>query len=95
MITSPHGVPTAASLHRHHCRLDRKLATATTALAAMRRGQSLHLQYRAGRAFWSLSGGQSVSADVATILTSNASVAPVDDALFSNMPGQTWRHIHG
>jgi hypothetical protein len=56
----------------------------------MRAGQSLHLQYQTSRALWSLSGGQSVSADVATILTSNSSVAPVDDALFSNMPGQEY-----
>ena len=66
---------------------------AATVLAAMRGGQSLHLQYQAGKALWSLSGGQSVSADLANILTSNTSVAPVDDALFSNMPGQTWRYI--
>ena len=25
--------------------------------------------------------------------SSNASVVPVGDALFSNMPGQTWRHL--
>ena len=57
----------------------------------MRKGDFLHLQYQAGRPLWSLSGGQSVPADVAAILTSNASVVPVGDALFANMPGQTWR----
>jgi len=66
---------------------------AATVLAAMRGGQSLPLQYQASKALWSLSSGQSVSAYLAIILTSNTSVAPVDDALFSNMPGQTWRYI--
>ena len=48
--------------------------------------QFLHLQYQAGRAVWSLSGGQSLSADVATIPTSNASVVPVGDANLETRP---------
>jgi hypothetical protein len=46
--------------------------------------QFLHLQYQAGRALWSLSGGQSLSADVATIPTSNASVVPVGAPCFQH-----------
>ena len=59
-------------------------------LAAMRRGQFLQLQYRAGRPLWSLSDGRSVSAEVAETLK-NASVAPAGRALFPDMPAKTWR----
>ena len=59
------------------------------ALAAMRKGDFLHLQYQAGQLPWSLSGDQSVPAVAAAILTSNASVVPAGDALFADMPGQT------
>ena len=61
------------------------------ALAAMREGQSLHLQHCEGRPLWGLSGGQSVTADVAAILIKNALVAPADAALFPDLPGQCWR----
>ena len=58
-------------------------------LAAMRKGDFLHLQYQAGQPLWSLSGDQSVPAVAAAILTSNASVVPAGDVLFAHMPG--WR----
>ena len=60
------------------------------ALAAMRAGQTLHLQYREGRPLWSLSNGQRVTAEVAALLTSNANVVPAGDALFPDQPAQTW-----
>ena len=85
------GIPTLASLRRAHRRLNRRITTVGAALAAMRGGQCLHLQYQAGRPLWSLSGGQNVSAEVAGILTKNASVVPVGDALFADVPSQTWR----
>ncbi len=56
-------------------RLDRNLAAADGALAAMRKGQSLYLQYQDGRPLWSLSGGQ--SGDLLLLLRDSAS--------------QTWR----
>jgi hypothetical protein len=40
---------------------------------------------------WCLSGGQAVPGAVATLITSDASVVPVDDALFADLPGQSWR----
>ena len=80
------GVHTAPELHRSTRRLDRNVAAADRALTAMREGRSLHLQYQAGFPIWSLSGGRDVSADIAAILTSNASVAPVGDALFASIP---------
>jgi hypothetical protein len=80
------GVHTAPELHRSTRRLDRNVAAADRALTAIREGRSLHLQYQAGFPIWSLSGGRAVSADIAAILTSNASVAPVGDALFASIP---------
>jgi hypothetical protein len=86
-------IPTPDSLRRAHRRLDRRAASLNAALAAMRRGKSLHLEYRSGgRPCWSLSNGRAVSAEVAAILTRNASVVPVGDALFAGIPGQTWRY---
>jgi len=62
------GVYTPTDLHRS----SRRLARVNMALAAMRRGQFLQLQYQAGRPLWSLSDGRSVSAEVAEILIKNA-----------------------
>jgi hypothetical protein len=84
------GIFTPSELHRAAHHLDR-LASADVVLDAMRRGASLHLQYTNGRPFWSLSTGRAVSADVASLLTNHASVAPVGDALFTDIPAQTWR----
>jgi hypothetical protein len=87
------GIYTPSELHRLGRHLERRLARANTTLAAMCRGESLHLQYQAGRPLWRLSGGRSVSVEIAEILTNHASVAPVGDALFNGMPGQTWRFV--
>jgi hypothetical protein len=70
---------------------ERRIASVNSALGAMRRGEFLHLQFHAGRSLWLLSGGRSVSADIAEILIKHASVVPVGGALFANMPGQSWR----
>jgi hypothetical protein len=85
------GIYTPSELHRLGRVLERRIASANSALAAMRQGESLHLQYRAGSPLWSLSGGRSVSANIAENLIEHAFVAPVDDALFADMPGQSWR----
>jgi hypothetical protein len=58
----------------------------------MRRGEALHLQYENGCPLWSLSRGQRVAADIAALVTANAFVVLVDGALFSDLPGQTWRY---
>jgi hypothetical protein len=86
------GIYTPGELHRLGRRLERRIASADSALGAMRRGESLHLQYRAGSPLWSLNGGRSVSVNIAEILIEHAFVAPVDDALFVDMPGQSWRY---
>jgi hypothetical protein len=56
-------------------------ALADPGIAAARKGQFLLLQYQAARPHWSLSGGRSVPAEVAAILTttlppSSAATAP-------------------
>jgi hypothetical protein len=87
------GFPIPSQLRRSTRRLDRRLAGVDRILGAMRKGEELHLHYENGRPTWSLSGGQVVSAEVAELLTNNASVAPIGGALFDDMPGQTWRFV--
>ena len=59
--------PTAAAAFFQQRRAEFNANAANRALAAMRKGAQLRLQYRDGRPSWSL-GGKSVSADVAAIL---------------------------
>jgi hypothetical protein len=42
---------------------------------------------------WCLTCGRRIDNEVAQIVIKNASVADVGDALFSNVPAQTWRWI--
>jgi hypothetical protein len=72
------GVHITAELHR----LDRRIASTNTAIAALRKGPFFRL---------TLSDDRAVSADVAEILTNHALVAPAGGALFDGKPGQTWR----
>jgi hypothetical protein len=60
-------------------------------LNKMRHGATLHLQHVNGRALWSLSNGEFVSAAIAGVIIALASVEPAGDALFAETPGQTWR----
>jgi hypothetical protein len=91
-MTAPRQGLTASELRRSARRLDRLLADIDQILGAMREGEALHLQYENNRPLWSLSGGRNVATDVAALVIGNASVAPVGDALFVSIPGQTWRY---
>ena len=82
--------PTAAAAFFQQQRAEFDANAANRALAAMRKGAQLRLQYRDGRPSWSL-GGQTLSADVAAILIASVLVAPADAALFPDLPGQCWR----
>ena len=84
-------IHTAESLRTVHQRRSKRSASVTRALTAMKSGAALHLYFERGRPIWKLSTGIFVTAEVAGILTSNASVVPVGDALFADLPGQTWR----
>jgi hypothetical protein len=93
--TNPRGgIFTPGELHRLGRRLERRIASVNSALGAMRRGEFLHLQFHAGQSLWLLSSGRSVSAHTAETLIKHASVVPVGDALFTDMPGQSWRFTH-
>jgi hypothetical protein len=83
---------TADASRFQQLRQESSIAAANRALSAMRRGAQLRLEYRGGRPSWSLSGGKQVSAEVAAILVNHALVAPADAALFSDLPGQSWRY---
>ena len=84
-------VPTEDGLHWQQVQLERNLRAANHALAAMRRGQTLHLQHIGGRRRCSLSNGESVPAAVANIIINNTDVAPANDGLFPDLLAQTWR----
>jgi hypothetical protein len=86
------GVHTAAELRRSTRRLNRRLSNVDQVLAAMKKGEELHLQYENGRAIWSLSGGRNVAAHVAALIMNNPSIAPAGDSLFPDSPSQTWRY---
>ena len=73
-------------------RLDRSCREVACVLQAMEQGAALHLSYEAGRPVWRLSSGALVAAATAAIIVTKDVVVAVDDALFRNLPGQTWRY---
>ena len=86
-MSAPQAANRAAQLRQTH-RLARRI---DRALAAMRAGESLHLQYRDGRPLWNLSGGRIVTAEAANLVIRHEHVrGPADAALFDGM-AQTWR----
>ena len=85
-------IPTPAGQRRHARILGRRAASLNVALAAMRRGELLYCEYRAGRPHWSLTDGHTVDSKVAESLIRSASITPVSAALFDCAPAQTWRH---
>jgi hypothetical protein len=87
------GIFTQNELRRLGRRLDRRGTSINVALTAMRRGELLCLEYRAGKPHWLLSNGAAVHADIANILISNALIIPASGALFDCVPAQTWRYI--
>ena len=90
-MTQAKAAPTAAAAFFQQRRAEFDSAAANRTLNSMRRGQTLHLQYRAGRSLWSLSDGRFVTPQVAALVTSSVLVQPADAALFPDLPGQCWR----
>jgi hypothetical protein len=63
-------------------------------LAAMKRGQSLHLEFTWRGRVWRLSGGRTVPDEVAQIVIKSTNVADFLDALaIDGAKSQTWRWI--
>jgi hypothetical protein len=84
--------PSVKAAIAHRQRVDRRRLEVEVVLAAMRGGAALHCHYQNGRQLWWLSSGPFVSADVAA---KTDLVAPVGDALFADVPSQTWRWCGG
>jgi hypothetical protein len=75
-------------------RLDRINWNTQAVLAAMKRGQSLHLHLGRNGPIWHLSGGRTITPEVAKAVTANAHVIDVGDALAINgARSQTWRWV--
>src|SRR4051812_33128581 len=89
------GIPTIDSLRRERRRIDRHRRAFYRALAAMRGGQALYLHYAPQGECWSLSNGQHVAPEVATLLINHPQVTGVGDALFSGTRCQTYRYSQG
>ena len=83
------GIPTTQSLRGTRARLNRRRCRLFQVLRAMHRGAALH--FYGGT--WTLSGGMSVDAAVAKLVITDPRIAPVDFALFAEMPAQSWRWI--
>jgi hypothetical protein len=84
---------TVAQLRRQGKRLERLNVTVTATLAAMCRGEALHLHFGRYGPVWRLTSGRTVPAEVAQIVAKNPNVAGVGDALFNDIPAQTWRYV--
>jgi hypothetical protein len=72
---------------------DRLKGKAAAVLARMKQGQALHLENRWYGAAWCLTGGQYIQDEIAKVVICNANVAAVGEALFQNVPSQTFRWI--
>jgi hypothetical protein len=87
-------IHTVSSLRNTHRRLAKRvgrLERAQAVLDAMRAGATLHLFNAKQRRWWTLSTGEEVHRDVAKLVIASSSVVGVGDALFRDVPGQTWR----
>ena len=72
-------------------RLDRHNENIAAGLAAMQGGAALHLEYRPTGAHWRLSDGRAVSPGTALAVLAKPNVAADSDALFWDVPSQTYR----
>jgi hypothetical protein len=90
-MTPPCADPTPASLRLAARRADRRIASTEKVLDALRGNKLLLLEFRHGRASWSLSDGRPVEARVADILINSAQIKPVGRGLFDFAPAQLWK----
>jgi hypothetical protein len=84
---------TPQRLRQQARRLDRRLHHAEAVMNAMRAGAALHLQYDFGSPIWSLTDGTRVDAAAAAIVITNPKIVSVGDALFADVPAQTYRYV--
>ena len=62
------------------------------AIASMRDGAVLRLEYDKGAPVWSLGDGQPVSPEVTALILASGGVEAADNALIPGTPCQTWRY---
>ena len=86
-------IHTPMSLRHQARRPDRRLRTAEAVMNAMGAGAALHLQYVFGSPIWSLTDGARVDAAAAAIVITNPKIVSVGDALFADVPAQTYRYV--
>jgi hypothetical protein len=67
------------------------LQKASTVLAELQRGSTLHLAFIGRKPTWTLSNGRRVADEVAELLVKSASVIGDQDSLFDGAPAQTFR----
>jgi hypothetical protein len=88
------GIHTVSSLRRSSRRLDRQRQAVEGAIATMRAGGTLHLQFGPTREWWVLSNGWIVTPEVAAIVIKRPNIVAVGAGLFRNSLGQTWRYFN-
>jgi hypothetical protein len=87
-------IPALQSLRRQKERTDRHRRAAERIVTAMRKnGLSLFLSYERARDTWVLSDGTRVPPEIAAHVIRNGNIAPVGDALFKGVRGQTYRVV--
>jgi hypothetical protein len=82
-----------AKLRANARKLDALNGKVANVLTAMQRGEALHHERTWYGGIWWTSNGRQVSGEVARVVIQSANVASVGDALFDNVPAQTWRWI--
>lgn len=87
-------IPTVASLRRARARLDQRRLSAEKIVAIMRKeGQALLCSFERSGPVWWLADGRAVSPEIAKLVIVDADVGSVGDALFQDMPAQTFRFV--
>jgi hypothetical protein len=83
-------IPTLQSVRLQRRHIDRRRTRAAHVLSAMSHGAALHQQFTSQGKVFTLTGGRSVTPDVAAVVIGHSNVVSVNDGLFAGTP-QTWR----
>jgi|SRR5215471_11662183 hypothetical protein len=87
-------IPTVTTLQHQNNLIDRRRRAADRVIVAMRdENLALHCNHEKSGTHWWLSDGRPVQPEIAKLVTVNADIVSVDDGLFRNMPGQTYRFV--
>ena len=92
-VVSPATIQTIEAVQKARRRADRLHHELARIFEAMRRGESLRRHYQAGYPYWSLSGGRTVSAEAAAIVTKAPEIVGCDEGLLPDHH-QSWKIIN-